>query len=328
MIDRFVVPIYNLRIDNEYNCSGIIDEMKYNILLKTYNASKINPDYINEEDLKELFKYGGKNSTKNYYDTFQDDKVFIHNYTKTFLLVDIVSEDKSVKYLYLFKAVIDTLNLTIEKGISYYEYFPFSKGYSYVKLNGISSLRSYPEIFSPMNEEILLNEFIPKNSLEIIIRQIYDLESKENQYSKIMILSIDYLNFSRRIEKIEQAFLILMITIEAMFKESENEKLYKKMSSLAKLISNSEVEYEEIIYKFKQKNQEQNQNEYFIGIRNSIAHGKEFLERDEMKAKVLELYKYIRRCIIEILDINDKFTLENYYEDLFKNIEVQWENKM
>uniref|UniRef100_UPI004048B18F hypothetical protein n=1 Tax=Aliarcobacter sp. TaxID=2321116 RepID=UPI004048B18F len=327
MIDRFVVPIYNLRIDNEYNCSGIIDEMKYNILLKTYNASK-NKDYINKEDLKELFKYGGKNSTKNYYDTFQDDKAFIHNYTKTFLLIDIVSEDKSVKYLYLFKAVIDALNLTIEKGISYYEYFRFSQGYSYIKLNGISSLPSYPEIFSPMNEEILLDEFAPKNSLEIIIKQIYDLESKENQYSKIMILSIDYLNFSRRIEKIEQAFLILMITIESMFKESENEQLYKKMSSLAKLISNSEVEYEEIIYKFKQKNQEQNKNEYFIGIRNSIAHGKEFLQGGEMKAKVLELYKYIRRCIIEILDMNDKFTLENYYEDLFKNIEVQWKNKM
>lgn len=47
-----------------------------------------------------------------------------------------------------------------------------------------------------------------------------------------------------------------------------------------------------------------------------------------MKTKVLELYEYVRRCIIEILDINNKFTLENYYEDLFKNIEVLWENKM
>ncbi|PUE65227.1 hypothetical protein [Arcobacter lacus] len=328
MIDRFVVPIYNLRIDNEYNCSGIIDEMKYNILLKTYNASKTNPDYINEEDLKELFKFGGKNSTKNYYDTFQDDKAFIHNYTKTFLLIDIVSENESKKYLYLFQAVINALNLTIEKGISYYEYFPFSQGHSYVKLNGISSLHSYPEIFSPMNEKMLLDEFVPKNSLEITIKQIYDLESKENQYSKIMILSMDYLKFSKRIEKIEQAFLILMITVEAMFKENKIAKSHERVKYLAKLLSNDEIEFNKILYKFKQKNKEQDEKEYFIGIRNSIVHGKEFLERDEMKTKVLELYKYIRRCIIEILDINDRFNLENYYEDLFKNIEVQWKNKM
>lgn len=321
MIDRFVIPVYNLNLEIEYKINSVIDNMEYNISLKTYTPSKINPDYINEEDLKETFKYGSENSIKSYYEVFQDEKVFIHNYTKTVLIIDITSKIETIKYYNLFKAIVNALNLTIENGIAYYEYFTFSQGYSYTKLNGTNSLPSYPQIFSPMNKEIFLENSFSLNSLDIIIQQIYNLDLKENQYSRIITLSLDYLQLSRRTEKIEQSFLILMITIEAMFKESENEKLYEKMIYLARLLSNNEIECNKILYKFKQVDKKQNKNEYFIGIRNTIAHGKESLEREEMKENVIDLYAYVRRCILAIIEIDAKSPLEDYYNDLFKQLQ-------
>jgi hypothetical protein len=322
MIDRFVVPVYNLSLDKEYECNGFTDDMEYNISLKTYSPSKRRSEYINEEDLKEAFKYGSKNSVKNYYEAFQDDNAFIHNYTKTLLIIDITSNIKSVKYYNLFEAIINALNLTIENGISYYKYFTFSQGYNYNKLHGLNSLHSYPAIFSPMNRKIFLDKFFSLNSLDIIIQEIYNLDLNKNQYSRIITLSLDYLKLSRRTEKIEQAFLILMIVIESMFKESESVALHKYIKYLAILLSKNDTEYNKILYKFKQSNNKQNKNEYFIGIRNAIAHGKESLESEEMKKNVIDLYSYTRRCILSIIEINSKKPLENYYNDLFKKIKI------
>jgi ribosomal protein L35 len=341
MIDRYVIPIYNIENTENFELENSIDNITYKISLKTY--SRHNSDYalISEEELKEVFKYGNLDSIQNFYKIMESDDHVLHGFTKTLLVIDFMRKDDYQSYDELLYSILNSFHLSISKGISYYKYFSFKSyasnrfiihgGTGFLNFGQtflIHTLHSKPYNFSPMLRE---KHFLKKGDFSRIDKLILNLyvlyTMKENQYSRIMKLSIDYYKLSSTFEKIEQAFLILMITIEAMFKESENEKLYKKMSSLAKLISNSEVEYEEIIYKFKQKNQEQNQNEYFIGIRNSIAHGKEFLERDEMKAKVLELYEYIRRCIIEILDINDKFNLINYYEDLFKNIEIQWKNK-
>ncbi|MGB5791795.1 hypothetical protein, partial [Poseidonibacter sp.] len=147
---------------------------------------------------------------------------------------------------------------------------------------------------------------------------------KENQYSKIIKLSLDYHKLSRTFEKVEQAFLTLMICIESMFKKSDN--LWKDTPNIAKLLSETKSDYENILYKFKKNKSNPDFNKYYIEVRNSIAHGDDLLPTDEIKIKVLELHEYIRKCIIKILDINDEFELVNYYEDLFTCIEKKWQN--
>lgn len=349
MKTRYIIPIYNIDRVEEFNYENKFSNINFKLNLKSYEKSNL-------KEFKNIVDTNDEKMLSNFFNIIRDNGK--NNYLNFTTLLTLDFETKNIdeeigtieyfekstnvfNYSVIFKSILESFHLILPYGFEYYKYiqqsdnsYPFITGHSGTS----SSFGAYqihtsyikPYFFSPLVELVVMKlkkeDFV---RFEKVLINIYNLNTKEStEYSRIIKQSIDYHILAKTFLNNEQTFVVLMITIESIFKESENEKLYKRMSFLSKLISNNEVEYEEIIYKFKQKNKEQKQNEYFIGIRNSIAHGKEFLERDEMKAKVLELYEYVRRCIIEILDINDKFNLVNYYEDLFKNIEIQWKNKM
>ena len=111
-----------------------------------------------------------------------------------------------------------------------------------------------------------------------------------------------------------------------MFKSSS--KLYKDIDKLAKLLSSDLIQHDKILYKFKQNENQKEYKKYFIEVRNSIVHGDEYLSETELIEKLLELYEYVRQSILKILEINEGRPLNDYYSDLFGEIEKRWNAKI
>ncbi|WP_428026492.1 hypothetical protein [Arcobacter sp.] len=271
--------------------------------------------------------------------------IFRTSSSKTLLIIDFITSDiegnkssieyfenssKVFNYSILKRSILETLHLVLPYGLGYYKYV--SKSFnSNVALKAFGGITKFfgdlevhtshikPYTFSPLVDVKLMrlkNE--DYSEFENIFNRIYDLNiQKDNQYSRILKQSIDYHILAKTFLNNEQTFAILMIAIEAMFKQYQNESLQKYIKEIGKLLSNN----------IKDRGRMEKSFHNFIPLRNDIVHGDEY-SLEELSKNLLELYKYVRQCILEILEINEKISLNNYYIDLFDEIEKRWKKKI
>jgi len=338
LIDRYVIPIYNINNTEKLCYKRKFNSIEVELSLKTYRKHPTDNALIYDEDLNEVFKYAGNNAIKDFNQIMLDDNPVVHQFTKTLMVVDIIGIEDIQDYDEILSTILDSIHLSIPRGISYYKYFSFksyrSNSFVQSKVTSsfapeqaftIHSLHSKPYSFSPMLKG---EHYLKKEDFKILdkmILNLYELYTmKENQYARIIKLSIEYHKLSITFEKIEQTFLVLMICIEAMFKKSD--KIWKDITYVAKLLSDHKDEYNNILYKFKKNESNKDFKEYYIEIRNAITHGDEMISKEKMQVKILELHEYTRQSIIGITKINMEKPLLNYYYDLFNELDKKFPN--
>jgi len=323
--DRFIVPIYNIYYIDDFKTKIEIEETLIDISLKIYSKDNDN-FFIKNKDFKEILEEDNKNSFKTFYQNIMlDEKLIQKEECKVYLVVDFFQPMKN-NDLKLLDIIMTTFHLLLKDGVVYHRYFQksfYNKNLKSV-YSGTATMENGLTIYVPHEEPYSFSPFVggndcisltELNTFEKVFKLIYLLEKEQSQYSRILKQSIDYHRLAKTFLNNEQAFVTLMITIEAMFKKNQDENSSKYISRVTRFLSKNKRDNGKLSDSFK----------FFSNIRNDIVHGDKFLEDKELIKKLLELYEYVRLCILKILEINSIKPLENYYEDLFLEIEKRWE---
>ncbi|TLP39151.1 HEPN domain-containing protein [Arcobacter arenosus] len=338
---KYIFPIYNILRMKEFHYENEFSNIKFKINLQTYEEGKNHYDewlkVFDTEDKKlvyELFDLVKKQET-----------IYRYSESKTLLVIDFETQyfsnevddiksfeenEKKFNYSVILRSILETLNLILPYGLGYYKYIskennlylslPFHEGNTNF-FNGfqVHTPHEKPYSFSPLVDFRLMRlkkeDF---NQFESVLLRVYGLNTEKlNQYSRIIKQSIDYLQLAKTFLNSEQVFVTLMIAIEAMFKKEQDKKLATYIKWIGKLLQ-----------KENNRGKIHKAVDDFIPLRNNIVHGDEFLDKNEMDKKVLELYEYVRQCILAIMEINSKKELVNYYDDLFKEVEKEYLEKI
>ncbi|WP_419767776.1 hypothetical protein [Arcobacter sp.] len=334
--DRYIIPIYNIYYLDEFNHKIEIEDTIIEISLKIYSENDMG-FFISLEEFEKIFESRDTKLFDSFYKAIMLDEKLIQDDCKVFLVVDFFKKAEN-RDLKLLNIILSTFHLLLKDGIVYHRYINrsfYQKSY-FNTYSGSSSIENGLDIHTPHQEPYSFSPFVGGNTyikkseldhFDTTFYILYNLYEKENsQYSRILKQAIDYHILAKTFLNNEQTFAILMIAIEAMFKSSRH--LYKDINKLAKLLASDLAQHDKILYKFKENENQKEFKKYFIAVRNSIVHGDEYLSEMELIEKLLELYEYVRQCILKILKINEERPLIDYYKDLFEEIEKRWEEKI
>jgi streptomycin 6-kinase len=168
------------------------------------------------------------------------------------------------------------------------------------------------------DSSILLTE--EENSCRITFQRLLDKHWNETKtYDKLLKLALEYHRLSFTLERADHAFLILMVVFEALFKKENDKSINNAADRIAKLLATVQTELKPIRKAFLNR-----PSTAFLLIRNGIAHGDPTLDRAIVRNHYIELYGYITKAIIKLINIPDSTIGANYYDDLEQYISTEF----
>jgi hypothetical protein len=132
-------------------------------------------------------------------------------------------------------------------------------------------------------------------------------------FDKVVSLAKEYHRFSFTLEKVEHAFLILMVAYEAMFKKDHKEKASSPAKRIGRLLgATTQRDCKAIQKEFS------DEPDSFSKIRNQIAHGDPNLNLATVRSKYPCLHRHLTSAIVMLLNLpsgslNDT---EDYYDEI------------
>ncbi|HEY9301376.1 MAG TPA: hypothetical protein VIQ31_34440, partial [Phormidium sp.] len=156
-----------------------------------------------------------------------------------------------------------------------------------------------------------------KTTFQILLNKEWDYTKT---FDKVLKLALEYYRISFNLERVEQAFLILIVSFEALFKKNQTEVNSKPADRIGKLLATVKKGKKKIIKDFLDT------ENCLTKIGNSIRHGDPTLDETLVEKEYPNLHKYITDAIIELLKIPDETLGENYYDELDKYLEERFSN--
>lgn len=340
---RYLTPVFNYNSAINFECSGSYKDVTYSISLKRYAMKK---DRFNP-----IFKYANEIAIEELRDNIGDTNLYIPSYTEVFLIVDVqqpftVETERSVSTLtsyHIFEQILNALRLHTTTRLLHERYYIF-RSPPFIELKQPSCYKS-----ETMNQELIIKHGeeranyvginlntvplmwgVMKNGEADLLTHEHDLckktfqilLNKEWDYTrtsdKVIKLALDYYRISFNLERVEQAFLILIVSFEALFKKNQTEVNSKPADRIGKLLSTVQKGKKKISKDFF------GTGKCLSKIGNSIRHGDPTLDETLVEKEYPNLYRYITAAIIELLKIPDEILGENYYEELDEYLEERY----
>ncbi|MCP4273609.1 MAG: hypothetical protein GY781_16905 [Gammaproteobacteria bacterium] len=345
VIFRYLTPVFNQSQFVEFEHSGHYKDATFSISLKGYGDDP-SPNILPEHDLNELLKYGSDGTLKNLWQMHRSER-FFPPLTNVVLVVDVIQpliDDREVasntrESSIIFESIISALRLHASKGLAY--------EYSYIfRSPPICStpLDELPEVIRMMAKEspgcasfrphtipVLSSRSRLGSGLSVLRTDQYDdcrktfhkLLEKEwddtDTFDKVLQLALEYHRTSFTLENIDHAFLVLMVLFEALFKKESEGNAGRAAGRIAKLLALVKGDKGQIKQEFFD-----HPTDAFSKIRNKIAHGNPDLDYIMVKEKYLELYNYITKAIIDLLNLQNGIIGMDYYNDLNSYVETRF----
>ena len=116
-------------------------------------------------------------------------------------------------------------------------------------------------------------------------------------FDKVVSLAKDYHRVVLTLEKVEHAFLILMVAYEAMFKKDNTENASQAAQRIGRLLGATQKDCLAIQKKFN------DDPDSFSKMRNDIAHGDPGLNLATVAGKYPSLYRHVTAAIVKLLNL-------------------------
>ncbi len=320
---RYLTPIFSHNRSANFEHSGQYKDASYNISLKGY-------DIPLEDMLRELLEHGNETAVENLQDINCSER-FSPSSTNVFLVIDVVqplTEERRIstnsqESLDIFEKIITSLRLHIKYGLLYeytyiFNFFPSSgERHNYSRFCSSTLPIAIFKLLGNNNSFLLTED---ENSCKITFQNLLDKQWDETKTpDKLLQLALEYHRLSFTLERVDHAFLILMVVFEALFKKEGERNANNAADRIAKLLATVQSEsslIKDVFYDHPQT--------AFSKIRNAIAHGDSNLDRTTVENQYPELYKYITKAIIKLINIPNGKIGTNYYDDLEKYIDEEF----
>ncbi len=342
VIFRYLTPIFNQSHFLDFEHTGHYKDATFSIRLKGYGGDP-SPNILPENDLNELFKYGSDGTIKNLWQMHRS-KRFFPPIANVMLVVDVIQpliDDREVasntrESSIVFESIVSALRLHASKGLAYDNSYIFRS-----PPVPSTPLDELPEVIRVMAKEssgcgsfrphtipVLSSRSRLGSGLSVLHTDQYDdcrktfhkLLEKEwndtNTFDKVLQLALEYHRTSFTLENNDHAFLVLMVAFEALFKKESERNAGRAAARIAKLLASVKSDKGQIKQDFFDHT-----TDAFSKIRNEIAHGNPNLDYTMVKEKYSELYNYITKAIINLLNLQTGTIGLDYYNDLNSYVE-------
>jgi hypothetical protein len=143
----------------------------------------------------------------------------------------------------------------------------------------------------------------------------------DNTSDKVLRLAMEYHRLAFTLERVEHAFLILMVAFEAMFKKEAEDNASKAAQRIGRLLGATKRECQAI-----QKAFNDDPADSFCKIRNRIAHGDPTLNLATVASKYPSLCRHLTAAIVTLLNLPSG-TLDptkDYYDEISRLTESRF----
>jgi hypothetical protein len=147
-----------------------------------------------------------------------------------------------------------------------------------------------------------------RNTIDVLMRKTWGNAT----FDKVLLLAMEYHRLSFTLERVEHAFLILMVAYEAMFKK-ENENAGKPAQRIGRLLgATTKKDCKAIQREFN------DDPDSFSKIRNRIAHGDPNLNLATVESKYPSLYRHVTAAIVTLLNLpsGSLDDTKDYYDEI------------
>jgi hypothetical protein len=215
--------------------------------------------------------------------------------------------------------VIDALRLHSSGGL------PCHKTYQYVSPSnqglGVHAPKSPQAIFSHLGDlSVLRFEDLDavRATADVLMRKVWN---DKTTFDKVLWLAMEYHRLVFTLERIEHAFLILMVAFEALFKKEDEDNASKAAQRIGRLLGASKSACQAI-----QREVFDDPVDSFCKLRNRIAHGDPTLDLMIVKHTYPMLHRHLTAAIVSLLNLPgatiDK--TKDYYDEVGRYAEARF----
>ncbi len=308
---RTITPIFRFVTSDAspFVHSGSYKDAEYSITLKQYPQGK--------ESFDELMAFA-EDATRNALTAIHISDEF--STTDYFLVVDVtqpLSDDRKVasntsETVDIETRILTALRLHSSRGVKFEKSYDFRKPPHQFSSHSISSPGARQYRFGHLGNEASVlhaDSYEPcRNTFESLLNRHWN--DKETS-DKLLSLALEYHRTAFTLQNVEHAFLILMIIFEALFKKDSERSASQAAGRIAKLLSEVKADRKPIQRDFYDA-----PTDAFSKIRNKIAHGNPALDGQIVKSKYPDLYSYVTKAIVCLIDLPAGTIGSDYYDDV------------
>jgi len=140
-------------------------------------------------------------------------------------------------------------------------------------------------------------------------------------FDKVVGLAKEYHRFSFTLERVDHAFLILMVAFEAMFKKKDEDNASRAAKRIGRLLGATKTESMSIHKEFFD-----NKGDWFSKIRNDIAHGDTSLSLTTVAGKYPSVFRHVTTAIVTLLNLPSGSIddTKDYYDEISRLTEARF----
>jgi len=305
-IVRTVTPVFECRIEgaDHFTHSGQHKGVDFTIELRSFNFAEITK-YADAAVQQRLRTQPGFH----YSDHFFAQVSYVLLADVTHPPGSVPAQQKNTKEsLHIHVAALQALRLHSSAGLPHNDQFQFSDGHGMLIMEPQSrqrrtSLLATPSIFRSTDFAAC------RTTIDTLRNKVWGTTTLDS----VLSLATEYHRLSFTLERVEHAFLILMVAFEAMFKRDHKENACKAAQRIGRLLgATTKNDCMAIQKEFN------DDPDSFSKVRNQIAHGDPNLNLTSVTSKYPRLYFHVTQAIVKLLSLPSGTIddTKDYYDEI------------
>lgn len=317
VVFHYITPVFEFQIIGAsiFTHTGRYEDAIYKINLRPYQPNLTDWNEVTEyasDGVRDMLRQRAIHVPTNHF-----------GISEMFLVADMVHESEvppqnqdTQAGSRMHYASLDGLQLHSQAGMRFHETYQYRwpDGIGLAILTPNSRQATFPHAAPSI---LHAKDFAPcRVTIDLLMRKTW---SDSITFDKILQLAMQYHRISFTLERVDHAFLILMVAYEAMFKREFDENASRPAQRIGRLLATTLDECKLIQHYFNDGPLS------FSKLRNRIAHGDHTLTQAEVKAKYPILQRHVAAAIIALLNLpaGTVDTAKDYYDEIHRYTETR-----
>jgi hypothetical protein len=323
VVFRMLTPVFRYTIEGTilFTHSGNHGSARFEIELRRYAVNPTNWAEVTKhasEGIREMLRQRAIHISQHFFGCAEH-----------FLLTDVIHPAGSVsnenggttECLTVQDAVVDALRLHSSAGLPFHETYRFRDPPTEHQGLGIATPNTRQSRFTRLGDPSVLRSHEFDACRSTIDRLLTKTCNESSTFDKVLRLAMEYHRLAFTLERVEHAFLILMVAFEAMFKMRDEANASGAAQRIGRLLGTTKAECMRI-----QKEFCGNRGDCFSKIRNEIAHGDTGLSLATVASKYPSLYRHVTAAIVKLLNLPHGSVDEtkDFYDEISRLAEARF----